>query len=1250
MARRESPLHQDAGELGEFADQLRRLREQAGSPTYRQLGRLAHYSAAALSEAANGRKLPSLAVTLAYVRACRGDVGWWEARWRELSAGEGRPPVADGCPPYAGLAPFQVGDADRFFGRDRLVGELTDLVCRRRFVGVFGASGSGKSSVLRAGLVARVRRPAVVLTPGARPVEELAVHVAAFTGKPAGGLAAEFAAYPENLHLRVRQQLVGTDDDLLLVVDQFEEVFTLCRDDARRNAFIAALTTAAAIPTSRTRVVLGVRADFLGHCGRHPELVEALRGGHVLVGPMTADELREAIVEPAVAVGCKTETALVTRLVADAVGRPAVLPLVSHALLETWRRRRGVALTLAGYEEAGGVEHSIARSAEHVYLGMGERQRAVAKEVFLRLIAVGEGTDDTKRRVARDEVDHPEVLAVLADARLVVLDRDTVELAHEALMRRWPRLRDWIAEDRAGLRVQRMLTEAARLWESLDRDPGSLYRGTRLALAREWAAGSGARMTGAEVRFLDASIRAEAAVTATEHRRTRRLRQLIGVMGVLLLLASLSTFRAFQAERTATEQRNLALARKVVNEVTTLRAANPALAVQLTLAAHRLAPLPETRDALFDSLATPYATRIDAVRDIAVSPVRSLLAAVEEGVRREGRLWDLTDPHRPSRLGVLDGHPGGVHAMAFSADGRSIATAGSDAVWVWDLVDAGRPAVVLKFAHPTVTETPVALAFAPNGRFLATGYRSHPPALWDISDPSRPVLAASPGGDHSPSVAFLTDDLLIAADGPHARAWRLSDPAAPVDFAWHGGRVAAIAVSEDRRTVATTGEDRVVGLWDLADPARPVRLATVEQHADAVRSAAFGAGGRSLITGADDRTAKLWDLADRTAPTGIATLDGQPGGVHAVGFAANGRVVVTAGADGAARLVDVADLPMAQPTRLRSIVVGTDRGIAATIDVGGVLRLVDISEPRVPRTAWPLLRHPGQVRAAALSPDGEHLVTVGADDSAVRVWRTTNPAVPDLVGELPGGRSVAFAPNGRTFAIGGVDGRTRLVSLATLEVVSTLGRSAVGGADDRGRVTALAYDRTGVRLAIARAGDRVEEWDVADPGRPVDRSSAYPPSVQVPSIAVGPTGEPLTVEEGGNAVLWRHRKAGSGVDGGTRPLTPPVPLLADARSVVVNGDHAAVAGTDGKVRLFDIADSSAPREVAAFSGHQGEAATAAFAPDDRTLVSAGGSVIRFWETDAARVEAKICATAHPRLTAEDWRRYFQDVPFTPPCR
>jgi transcriptional regulator with XRE-family HTH domain len=486
VARRERPLDAADSALGRFAAGLRELREHVGSPTYRELAERSGYSVAALSKAASGRKLPSLAVTLAYVRACGGDADGWREQWRAVSA-ELADAGAEDAPadaPYVGLAPFQAEDADRFYGREAVVDELVDLVRERRFTGVFGASGAGKSSVLRAGLLARTTGPSVLFTPGARPMDAFVI--------PGG--------------------------DPLVVVDQFEELFTLCEDEAERARFVEALVAAAT--EGRARVVIGVRADFLGRCGRYPELVSALRGGQLLLGAMGVEELRQVIMRPAAAAGCMVEAALVSRLVADAAGQSVVLPLVSHALLETWRRRGGATLTLAGYEAVGGIEHAIARTAEQVYAGFTETERTVARRVFLRLVAFPDGAEPARRRVRREELESGAVLDRLTQARLLTVDADTVEFTHEALLRCWPRLREWIVEDRQGLRVHRMLTEAAQSWEAHECDPGALYRGARLAVAREWSAS--AVLTTGDRRFLEASLAAEQEAAGTRCALSRR--------------------------------------------------------------------------------------------------------------------------------------------------------------------------------------------------------------------------------------------------------------------------------------------------------------------------------------------------------------------------------------------------------------------------------------------------------------------------------------------------------------------------------------------------------------------------------------------------------------------------------------------------------------------------------------------------------------------------------------------------------
>ncbi|WP_086559571.1 helix-turn-helix domain-containing protein [Streptomyces africanus] len=465
MGRREKPVDPDAGPVQRLAHDLRVLREKAGKPPYREIAQRAGYSITAVSQAAAGEQLPSLAVVRAYAEALDGDPDEWERRWREADA-EVRAPAPDERPPYRGLARFEPDDSDLFFGREGLVTDLTELVREHRFAAVFGASGSGKSSLLRAGLIPRLRqaagaeRPAVirVLTPGERPAR---TH---------------------------QQALVARDGDAetWVIVDQFEELFTLCHDRAERDRFLG-LLLAALRPESRLRVVVAVRGDFYGHCADHRELAEAVCRANLLVGPLGRDELREAITGPAATAGLTVERALTARIVDEVVDQPGALPMLSHALLETWRRRRGRMLTLAAYEEAGGVRGAIAATAEEVYGGLSAEQGRVARRILLRLIAPGDGTADTRRPACRAELGSGarDVLERLAGARLVTLDGDTVELAHEALITGWPRLAGWIEEGRDRLRAQRRLGEAARGWEELERDPGALYRGARLARAAE---------------------------------------------------------------------------------------------------------------------------------------------------------------------------------------------------------------------------------------------------------------------------------------------------------------------------------------------------------------------------------------------------------------------------------------------------------------------------------------------------------------------------------------------------------------------------------------------------------------------------------------------------------------------------------------------------------------------------------------------------------------------------------------------
>lgn len=922
MPRGERPLDEGDSVLLRFAGDLRRLRQTAGSPPYRVLAEQVHYSVAALSEAANGRKLPSLAVALAYVRACDGDVEEWEGRWRAAVAELAPVPAeldraSDGlCAPYVGLAAFETADADRFFGRERLVAQLKSRLERRRFVAVFGASGAGKSSLLRAGLLPNWRaagqhRPVVLFTPGPDPVEELAVALARLAGGMPGSMHTELAGDRRGLH-RVARQLVADrpdDTDLVVVVDQFEEVFTLCREVAERTRFIDVLINAAQATNSRCRVVLGVRADFYTHCTSHPDLVDALNQAQFTMGPMTTDELRQAITQPAVRSGHTVESALLTDLVAQASGQVGVLPMLSHALVETWRRRRGNTLTLAGYQAAGGIDGALAQTAESLYAQLSARQQQMAKNLLLRLTALGEGTEDTKRRVARTELaedaDTSLVLDHLVRARLIVVDEDSLEISHEALIRSWPRLRDWLAEDREGLRLHRDLTEATGMWESLDRDHGALYRGVRLERAQEWARRHRAALAERERDFLDASLDAKQAEARLARRRGRRLLQTVVLLSVLLVLAVVATTYAISAQRSTDRQRRIALSQTVASKATTLRRSDPALAAQLSLAAYRLAPTAEARASVLAVFPFPYRQRLSGhtgnLNSVAFSPDSRTLVTTSHD--RTALLWDVADPRRPTTAAVLTTHTGTVNDAAFRPDGQVLATAGWDrTAKLWNVSEPRRPVELATLAAHT--DHVNAVAFSADGRVAVTVSTDRTAKLWDVADPRNPRLRATLPGhtDGLAAAAFRPDGKMLAtASFDHTIGlWDLTTPGRPATFlTGHRAAVTWVAFSPDGTTLASASQDGTARIWD---PDRGTEIGTLAGHDSVIRSVMFSPDGHTAATAAEDATARLWDLSGPGAYRQIARLDAHTERLTSVAFSPDGQTMATASDDDTAML------------------------------------------------------------------------------------------------------------------------------------------------------------------------------------------------------------------------------------------------------------------------------------------------------------------------------------------------------------
>ncbi|WP_221349273.1 helix-turn-helix domain-containing protein [Streptomyces beigongshangae] len=1234
MGRPETDLDPGRGPVQRFAFELRKLRQEAGDITYRQMARQVEISVTTLSRAAKGEQLPSLPVALAYVQACGGDAQEWERRWLEAVTEQARVAdlVGDGTipSPYRGLARFDVDDAELFFGRDEMTDALVRAVTGHRVFAVFGPSGSGKSSLLRAGLIPRLRslggphRPQAVriLTPGEHPLRT---------------------------HDTVCDPVPG-EGDTWLVVDQFEEVFTLCRDTGERAGFLARLL-AAAEPGSRLRVVLGVRADFYGRCAEHRELADALREANLLVGPMSPAELREAVVKPAQAAGLIVERELTARLVEEVSGEPGGLPLLSHVLRETWRRRRGRVLTMEAYEAAGGVHGAIAQTAEEIYTRLSPDHAELARLILLRLIAPGEGFQDTRRPINRTELGFAPVDEVavvldhLARARLLTLDDDAVDLAHEALITAWPRLSGWIGEARERLRTHRRLTEAAHAWDELGRDAGALYRGIRLATAEEHFGDTlPGDLTLLEHDFLTAGLAAREQEERTAARTTRRLRGLTATLSVLLVLAVTAGLIASHQSRIGEQRRQVAdaawqvaLSRQLAAQSAAFDGSNSDLASLLAIHAYRTSPTSQAVESLYNAAAVPLRNRLTRhsgpVASVAFSPDGRTVATVGG----DGILWLWGAATGRLRKSI---DADGARSVAFSPDGRTVATAGGDGTLrLWG-------AATGRLRKSIDADGARSVAFSPDGRSLATVgggdgiLRLRDTATGRLREKSPEAAVAA----HS--VAFSPDGRTVATGGDDriVRLWNTDTGRTRAALAGHQGAVISLAFSRDGRTVATGSVDRTVRLWNpdtgrfqrslpeigygvsslafspdgrtLATGsfgAQPVRLwdtdigrfqRSLPGHASGVSSLAFSPDGRTLATGSfGAQPVRLWD-------TDIGrfqrSLPGHASGVSSLAFSPDGRTLATGDKDGTARLWDMsANQPRDLLTRrfkeadLMELNPGGLTLAAGNIGVEPV-RLWDVTTGRLRAI---LDGHTKNADSMAFSPDGTTLATASRSRPGVDLWNTATGRLRARLDKhtVPSVNSVAFSPDGRTLATGSYNTGVQLWNATTGHFRRNLLQDTVPA-------TSVAFSPDGRTLATGGEDGTVRLWDTRT-GRGRESLSGH--GGEVTTVVYSPDGRTLATggAEDDTVRLWDTRtgRGREGLSGHGGEVTTVV-YSPDGRTLATGGAE------DDTVRLWDTRTG---RGREGLSGHGGEVTTVVYSPDGRTLAtsSRGDHTVRLWDAD-----------------------------------
>ncbi len=932
-----------------------------------------------------------------------------ELRRVDAAGGWGWP---DDLSPFPGLRPFDIEQHGVFFGRSGEVGQLTGLLRSpaERVEGavllVVGPSGCGKSSLVRAGLLSKMADepgwwtlPPIL--PGTDPVAALVRQLA--TAAQQLGLGWTVA--------QVRHQLddtglTGLADELLLaararrlllVVDQFEELLTQTAP-AERARFAQLLRPALGGPV---QVVATLRPEFLDQLLVDSDLAVLPTRTYTL-RPLRREALRAVIEGPAQLAGIGVDDDLVARLVADTDSGEA-LPLLAFTLAQLADGvGRGGQLSQQRYDDLKGVQGALTRQADVALteaIAATRRRREEVLAGLLRLVTVDEQGRPTRWRVPRAELPAPVIRELDAFIARRLLTTDTADgsvvigVAHEAFLSAWPPLAQAIHENVSALRARSAVEQAATEWNDKRRPPSQLWERGQLAAA---VADTGAHLQADDLVTdrVELSPTARTFLRASIRRDHFRRGRAITVLSVLLVVALVAAVVAFVQRDNAKDQRIDAVSRQVAAQAMELRATNPALAAQLGLAAYRLAPTREARGSLLSTFANPYATRLDhtsGVIGVAFSSDGHTLATASYD--RTARLWDVSDPRRPSPLGTLAGHTGTVFSVAFSSDGHTLVTASDDnTARLWDVSDLRQPSPLgTLIGH---TSGVFSVAFSSDGRTLASASDDNTARLWDLPGP-----IVTGHTNTVSSVAFSPDGRILASGSKDstARLWDVSDSRHPSPLGvltGHTDAVSSVAFSSDGRTLATaSSKDNTARLWDVSDPRQPSPLGILTGHISGVRSVAFSSDRRTLATGSYDNTARLWDVSDPRQPSLLGILTGHTDTVFSVAFsAADGHTLATGSVDTTARLWDVSD-------------------------------------PRQPSLLGTLTGHTGGVRSVAFSLDGHTLVTA-SDDNTARLWDVSDPRQPSPLGTLTGHTNgvtgVAFSPDGHTLDTASVDKTARL--------------------------------------------------------------------------------------------------------------------------------------------------------------------------------------------------------------------------------
>ncbi|HVO42117.1 MAG TPA: TIR domain-containing protein, partial [Aggregatilineales bacterium] len=1172
--------------------------------------------------------------------------------------------------PFKGLTAFTSEDAGDFFGRDSLVATLLEHVNRlvpegqqtgaqraERFLAVIGPSGSGKSSVVMAGLLPRLATGALPgsdrwvylppLLPGADPIDALSLTLeAALPAKSYVAVQEDLnAPSAQGLHLLARriayQATAQTKTHVVLLIDQFEELFTQTTDEKKRQQFIDLLTTAATEPDGPLVVVLTLRADFYDRPMNYLELGRLIKDNSESVLPMSLSDLRDAIEKPAALpdVHLTFDDGLVAELVFEVREQIGALPLLQFTLDQLFKLREGNRLTLAAYHLIGGVRGALTKRAEETYNGLpSENHRRLTRALFLRLIEPGSTEQDTtRRRAAFSELTlaDPEQNQIIGEcaetfvnARLLTAsqigDTTTLEVSHEALIREWRRLNEWLSEARADIRLQHKISDDTSewMWAGKPLESGMLYRGDVLTSAEGWMARN--IPSADESEFIAASVaerekeaQAERERQAYElqlqRRSANRARYLAGLFAVFFVVAAgLSIFALINWNNTQISNTRSESLRSAADAILQTSLDKVELVALLSVRALRSSYSSQADTGLsraMESLTSVqiYQGHVRRVRGVAFTPDgQGVLTASYDGT---ARLWDRVSgkqlqifgtPPPPTKEGE-DPQRLVIYAVAVSPDGKMILTGDeTGAATLWDRASGQLIRKLVLDPSVKYGGDVMAVAFSPDGRFALTGSAGDGAVtLFDVGT-GQLVQKYEGHTDYVTGVAFSPDgNTIVSSSGDRTiRIWE-TQTGKQLERFDNSDIVFAVAFSPDGRYIASGNGDNQAHLFLISTGTEVRQFAG---HTDSVRSVAFSPDSRYLVTGSDDNTARLWDVQSGQqlslfiGHSGSPIMDEHgnpyPGTVDAVAFSPNGRYVLTGGADATARLWAILD------------------------------RLY--------------LSHEGAVDSIAYSPDGRYFVS-GGEDKTVRLWdASTGKEIREFDGNWYRVDAVAFSPDGRYVMSAGVDGAIRLwntetgapqtmfaASFPIPDTSSSGGASAPATPTPGGVVTWDPHNSGAIDSAVfspdgqyilangalwnAATGQQVQSFDAIDPETHQPYGTQAFDLVAGSGVAVSPDGKYVLMGSLGNTARLWGRASGREL----RWYVSTGPVWAVAFSP--DSKYVVTGAADVSVRLFDTVSA---KQIRQFNGHTGPIRSVAFSPDGRFVLSASDDgTARLWNTE-----------------------------------